>query len=176
MAKPLPDLIEPEHAAAQERHYQMTISQAQFPRLMEMLVGAPQDVEVDLRFFTEPETGFPAFELRYRCDLGLECQRTLEPYNEPVDQTLTAVLIPSEGAAQIVPDAYEPWLLEARKLNPWQLIEDELMLSVPLVPKKPGEPLVWLDQDAPAAEREADENPFAALKTMMSNAGKNKKH
>lgn len=173
MARPLPDLIEPEHAAAQQRHYHITVSQAQFPRLMEMLVGAPQDVDVALRFFIEPESGFPAFELRYRCNLGLTCQRTLEPYNEPVDQTLTAVLIPSEGAAQIVPEAYEPWLLETRQLNPWQLIEDELMLSVPLVPKKPGEPLVWQDAgQQEAAEEETQANPFAALKTMMSEAGK----
>jgi uncharacterized protein len=172
MAKPLPDLVEPAHAAAQQRHYRVKVSQAQFPRLMEILEGVPQDVDIELRFFTEPETGFPAFQLRYRCDLGLICQRTLEPYLEPVDQTLTAVLIPSEGAAQIVPEGYEPWLLERHKLDPWRLIEDELMLSVPLVPRKPGEPLAWADRDIACDDEKKDENPFAALKTMMSDAGK----
>ncbi len=173
MAKPLPDLIAPEHAAAQRKQYRLSVSQAAFPRLMEMLSGEPGDVEVSLRFFTEPESGFPAFELRYRCELPLECQRTLERYHEPVDQTLKAVLVPSEAAGEIVPQGYDLWVQDAARLNPWRLIEDELMLSVPMVPKKPGEPLVWRDAsgDPEKAEASETENPFAALKTLLSEAG-----
>jgi uncharacterized protein len=168
----LPDLIVPEHAADQNRHYKLTLSQQDFPRLMEVLVGEPRPVEVDLRFFTEPETGFPAFKLHLRSDFELECQRTLEPYQQPVNECLNAVFVASEGAADIVPDAYEPWLLEQEKINPWQLIEDELLLAIPQVPRKPGEPLVWLDDTSSSTSAGVQENPFAALKTLLDTTKK----
>ncbi|SIN84187.1 uncharacterized protein SAMN05443662_0679 [Sulfurivirga caldicuralii] len=165
MSKRLPDLIEPSQAARNGQQYRLAIAQSRFPRLMEMLQDdGAREVDVALDFFEEPETGYPAFTLTLKTPLSLQCQRTLEAYDEPVDETYTAVVVNDEAEAKLVPEQYDTWLLEAPKLNPWQMIEDELLLAIPQVPRKPGEPLVWLDGDAAA---EAEENPFAALKDLM---------
>jgi uncharacterized protein len=158
-------LIEPGQAARSGQQYRLTIAQSRFPRLMEVLQDdGAREVEVALDFFEEPETGYPAFTLTLKTPLSLQCQRTLEAYDEPVDETYTAVVVNDEAEAKLVPEHYDTWLLEAPRLNPWQMIEDELLLAIPQVPRKPGEPLVWLDEDAAA---EAEENPFAALKDLM---------
>ncbi len=165
MSKRLPDLIEPSQAARNGQRYRFSVAQSRFPRLMEMLQDdGARMVDVALDFFEEPETGYPAFTLTLKTPLSLQCQRTLEAYDEPVDETYTAVVVNDAAKAKLVPEQYDAWQLEAPRLNPWQMIEDELLLAIPQVPRKPGEPLVWLDGEDAA---EADENPFAALKDLM---------
>ncbi len=165
MSKQLPDLIEPGQAARSGQRYRLRVAQSHFPRLMEMLQDdGARPVEVSLDFFEEAETGYPAFTLRLKTPLSLQCQRTLEAYDEPVDETYSAVVVNDEAEAKLVPRQYDTWLLDAPRLNPWQMIEDELLLAIPQVPRKPGEPLVWLDGDEAA---EQDESPFAALKDLI---------
>ena len=165
MSKHLPDLIEPGQAARSRQNYRLRVAQSRFPRLMEMLQDdGARMVEISLDFFEEPETGYPAFTLSLKTPLSLQCQRTLESYDEPVDETYTAVVVNDEAEARLVPEQFDAWLLETPRLNPWQMIEDELLLAIPQVPRKPGEPLVWLDGEEAA---EKDENPFAALKELM---------
>jgi uncharacterized protein len=43
------------------------------------------------------------------------------------------------------------------------VIEDELILALPVVPLKPGAPLEWQDE---APEEEPEPNPFAALESL----------
>jgi len=44
------------------------------------------------------------------------------------------------------------------------VIEDELILALPVVPLKPGAPLEWNDGEVP--EEEPEPNPFAALESL----------
>lgn len=165
MSERLPDLIEPAQAARNGRRYRLSVAQSRFPRLMEMLQDEGERmVEVSLDFFQEPETGYPAFTLKLKTPLALQCQRTLDTYDEPVDAVYSAVVVNDAAEAKLVPEAYDAWQLEAPRLNPWQMIEDELLLAIPQVPRKPGEALVWRD-----GERVADEveTPFAALKDLL---------
>ena len=167
-AETLPALIEPDFAAEHAQRWQTTLPQRRFSRLVPQLVSAEGDVEVDLRFFREEESGFPAFELTLESDLNLTCQRTLESFKHPVREHLRAVLVPSEAAAALVPEAFEPWLHpDAERIDPMTLIEDELLLAIPLSPRQPGEPLVWRDEeDAGQQDAALADNPFAALAVL----------
>lgn len=172
MRKPIPDLIAPAQAAAQNKHYQFTVPQQQFPRLMGMLHGqeGTEPVEVDLRFFVEPESGLPAFKLRFKSQYPLQCQRTLEDFLHPVEETLQGVFVDTQGAEKLVPEDYDVWPVETSSIKPWQLIEDELLLAVPIVPKKPGSALVWRDEEAAAPQadevEEKPDNPFSVLQAL----------
>ncbi|WP_294948682.1 YceD family protein [Sulfurivirga sp.] len=179
MAKPMPDWIEPEQAARQNRQYQLSLDVRQFPRLMAALDDRlpPSPIEMTLRFFMEPESRRPAFELTMQGDMPLQCQRTLDAYRQPVDEKLTAVFVASEGEAEWVPEAYDAWLLDAgERINPWRLIEDELLLAIPMVPRQPGEPLVWQDHDRTPAPVADEENPFAVLAALRSGNDEEPKH
>ena len=165
VAETLPALIEPEYAATHTQRWQMTLPQQAFSRLVSQLVSADGDVKVDLRFFREAESGFPAFELTLESDFNLACQRTLEPFDHPVREHVQAVLVPSEAAAELVPEAYEPWLHpDATRIDPMTLIEDELLLAIPLSPRQPGEPLVWRDEGE--GEQASVDHPFEALAAL----------
>ncbi len=171
MAKPMPDWIEPEQAARQNRQYRLSLDVRQFPRLMAALDERlpPSPIEMTLRFFMEPASRRPAFELTMQGEMPLQCQRTLDAYRQPVDERLAAVFIASEGEADWVPDAFDAWLLEeGERINPWQLVEDELLLAIPMVPRQPGEPLVWHDGAAEAVPEAEEENPFAALAALRN--------
>ncbi len=171
MHKPIPDLIAPVQAAAQNKHYRCTVPQRNFSRLMGILYETEGDVpvEIDLRFFVEPESGLPAFRLRFKSDYPLQCQRTLDAFSYPVEDELQGVFVYEEGAEKLVPEHYDIWQLETASVKPWALIEDELMLAVPIVPKKPGSPRVWLDrQEDEPAEKATQNNPFGVLKALKN--------
>ena len=72
-------------------------------------------------------------------------------------------LIREEADEAGLPEGYEPLLLsEDGALRPAELVEDELILAVPVVPVKPGTEA--MERDWPVREEEQRQaSPFAAL-------------
>lgn len=103
-------------------------------------------------------------EVRAEADLPLQCQRTLERYMQPVQVMQQLGLITSEAQESALPEGMEPLLVpESAELNPLDLVEDELILALPVVPINPDSTLpdtVWPleDEDKP--------NPFNVLATL----------
>jgi uncharacterized protein len=89
--------------------------------------------------FGRDEFGVAFADLRVEAALPLTCQRTLERFELPIRVEQRIGLIRSERDEASLPPGYEPVLLpEDARLNPAELIEDELILAVPVVPVKPG--------------------------------------
>jgi uncharacterized protein len=109
----------------------------------------------------------PALRLRVEADLPLTCQRCMGPVMTPVRIDRHFVFVPGETAAAALDEASEDDVLELTPtLDLHMLIEDELIMAVPLVPRHGQCPQqVRLSaQDAgfdAAAGKPA--NPFAAL-------------
>ena len=96
----------------------------------------------------------------------LECQRCLQPLNEvlQVDRHLRFVAGEDE-AARLDEESEDDVLALVSRLDVFELLEDELILAVPLVPRH-DICLQPLDAEAIIAPPGADEarpNPFAAL-------------
>jgi uncharacterized protein len=72
-------------------------------------------------------------------------------------------LIREEADEAGLPEGYEPLLMpEDGMLRPAELVEDELILAVPVVPTMPGTEA--MERDWPVrVEEQAQANPFAAL-------------
>lgn len=64
--------------------------------------------------------------------LVLQCQRCLEPFQWPVEQTLRLIAIADDEAAAQVPRDREPVIVPPEGLDPVALAEDELLLALPL--------------------------------------------
>jgi uncharacterized protein len=129
-------------------------------RLRASLAAADGVADYDLEFGKD-ELGVAYLSVRVKADLPLTCQRTLEVYREPVkiDQRLGLIGDESEEAA--LPPGYEPLLIADGTVRPAEVIEDELILALPVVPLKPGAPLEW---HAGPDESDAEpEKPFASL-------------
>jgi uncharacterized protein len=101
----------------------------------------------------------------------LTCQRCLQPVQEAleVDRWIRFVDTEAEAAALDV-DSDDDVLALPRHLDARELIEDELLLALPLVPRHEvcPEPLAHVEAaEEPAAEEEAERpNPFAALAAL----------
>jgi len=101
--------------------------------------------------------------------LTLTCQRTLESFVLPLTVDSRLGLIRNEREEAGLPPGCEPLLVaEDGKLNPADVIEDELLLALPLVPVDPDSSLPP-EVTGPGPEQsaaEATDNPFAVLRGL----------
>jgi len=106
----------------------------QLTRLTSMLHSAAGSVRASLRF-QQRRDGWLAATLDYDASVQLVCQRCLEPFSQPLAASVELVLADASALPADVPAGYEPVELEEGRLLPAQLVEDELIVSIPLVPK-----------------------------------------
>lgn len=106
---------------------------ARFVRLVDLLRGDRGSVRATLSF--RQHSGWLGLTLRYETTVELTCQRCLEAIELPLGETVEIALVESEAVESHVPEGFEPVVVEGGRLNPAQLIEDELILGLPLVPK-----------------------------------------
>jgi uncharacterized protein len=103
-------------------------------------------------------------------ELVLLCQRCLRPCGQAVDEHASLVVV--AGEAEDVPGGYEPVLGDAERLSLTGLIEEQLLLGLPLVPMHTqaahcGEtPGVLAVAGTPAATDET-RRPFANLRALL---------
>ena len=74
-------------------------------------------------------------ELAYSADVQLACQRCLEPVRQRVVGEVSLAVLDSAPDGSQLPEGCEPVELEDGRLSPVHVIEDELIVSLPLVPK-----------------------------------------
>lgn len=105
-------------------------------------------------------------ELRIEAALPLECQRSLRRFELPVSVVQRLGLLRDEADEASLPEGYEPLLVpEDGMLRPAELVEDELILAVPVVAVAPGTEA--MERDWPAGEEEQRKaSPFAALESL----------
>lgn len=107
-------------------------------------------------------------ETQIKANLTLECQTSFEPIDYPVDSKVIYCTVIKESQIEEVNEDYEPILIEDGLIDMKKVIEDELILSVPIAANKPAEELTQkmsygeLDEEAIAKEEEAA-NPFSVL-------------
>lgn len=103
-------------------------------RLASLLHSNVGSVNATLRFVRRRD-GWLGAALDYRARIELVCQRCLEPFQHEVAEHVDFVLADSAAMPAVVPEGYEPFELDEGRLRPAELIEDELIVAVPFVPK-----------------------------------------
>jgi len=108
----------------------------------------------------------PWLQLKANTRLSLVCQRCLGPLETAVETQRSFLFVPGEdAAAQLDADSEDDVLALTRALDLRELVEDELLLALPLVPRHDAcpEPLPSGQGDD---ELEEQPHPFAALATL----------
>ena len=139
---------------------------------MTRLQGLLNDTDGEARYtieFDHDALRVPYVELRIEAQLPLVCQRSLQRFLLPVSIVQRLGLVRDEADEAALPPDYEALLVpEDGMLHPADLVEDELVLAVPVVPVNPESEVV--ERDWPAQEEElAKANPFAALASLKKN-------
>ena len=149
------------------RSFQGSVALASMPRLKGSLCSTDGAVTYDIEFGRD-ELGVANVWVKADAGLPLVCQRSLEPFVLPVHVDAKLGLIVSESEEAALPPGYEPLLVQDDgKLHMADVIEDELILALPVVPLKPGvEPVErsWAVEDE--VESPKKENPFAVLQKI----------
>ncbi|PWK89965.1 YceD family protein [Fulvimonas soli] len=143
---------------------------AAMPRLCEALAASEGQASYELDFGRD-EFGTAYLDVRVRAPLTLVCQRTLEPFVLPLSLRSRLGLIRAEREEAALPPGCEPLLVsEDGRLSPAEVIEDELLLAMPLVPVNPDGSLPDEVTSSPAAEEASNDgrtdNPFAVLREL----------
>ncbi len=111
------------------------LSVADLPRLS-VAVSQPEGT---LRYSVtsqRDDNGWLVVQILAEGMLRLECQRCLKPFDYPVAASGAIAVVNSLAEADRLPDNYDPLLLEERRfVCPRDLIEDELLLALPLIPR-----------------------------------------
>lgn len=100
--------------------------------------------------------------------VALTCQRCLQPVHEGIEIDRWIRFVETEAEAEALDiDSDDDVLALPRHLDARELIEDELLLALPLVPRHEvcPEPLAHVDDDA-EVEAEQRPNPFAKLAAL----------
>jgi uncharacterized protein len=103
-------------------------------RLAGLLHSDTGSVKATLRF-RQRRDGWLSIELEYETAVELECQRCLEPFRHEIAAKVEIALLESDSMEPHVPEGFEPVALDNGRLMPARLVEDELIVSIPLVPK-----------------------------------------
>ena len=105
--------------------------------------------------------------------LSLTCQRCLAPVDVPLSIDRDFRFVADEATAEAEDDQCEEDLLvTSRSFDLAGLIEDELLMDMPLVPQHGAcpQPLVRSVSDPEFEEESPKENPFAALARLRGGA------
>jgi uncharacterized protein len=168
-----------ERMVAGRRSFEGVLPVAELPRLAAALAKDSGEVAYNLDF-EQGQLGDPELHVRLAARLTLECQRTLQPFEWPVEVDTRLGLLASEEDAVALPELCEPLLLEHGTLQPRKVIEDELLLALPLVPVKPGSEILPGAWNAPgqvpqdAEQGEAVKHPFADLRKLIEARAKHR--
>lgn len=169
MSTPLPDLIDLWRLADANERISGEIELQQMARLS----GALLDLEGCARFELEFDRDAKR-RARVRgvaaATLQLECQRCLDAVSYPLRVTVHLVAVGGLDEAAQLPEECSPLLNGKEKVRLGELIEDELLLALPLVPMHPAGACTHAPIESQAGvgveATSADSNPFAALAAL----------
>ncbi len=139
------------------------------PRLCSSLSSDEGDVNVDLTFGVDEE-GLRYLKGHMTTCLMLECQRCLESFRYEIIGDFMLGIVRTEKEADRLPERYDPLLVPDLSLVISEMVEDELIVSLPIVPMhevnhcKATQSFEVSSSDAIVEK----ENPFKVIESLRS--------
>ncbi|MBI2379888.1 MAG: DUF177 domain-containing protein [Gammaproteobacteria bacterium] len=167
----LPEQIFLKRFAESGRSVEGGIPLAGMDRLRDQVLSLEGEARVQLSGGVDPE-GRQFLQGHVQAELSVTCQRCLQPMSIAVDTEFSLSPVYSEEEAEALPEAYDPIMLaDEDSIELKALVEDELMLSLPVVAVHEPEDCVadtahYQGMAVPATGVKA--HPFAALEKLKS--------
>lgn len=164
----IPHDVRASAAVTQEQHFRGDLPVAALPRLCQALAEDAQVLAVDL--LADARSGWPRLHGMIEGTLQLQCQRCDRVFTWPLRAQLDLRLVRSEAdESSDSGDSADPYWARDDRLPLRELVEDEVLLALPMLPRcETCENAVLAASPAPGAEPVAQRvNPFAALKQQL---------
>lgn len=135
-------------------------------RLVEMCLDERGSVTVALQFERDPSSGLRVMHGRIGARAGLRCQRCMERVDVEIVSEPRLVLL-KPGEREDLLEAGDAILIE-KPMTLGALIEDELLLEVPMVPMHPADrcPVTLASGDPARPSEPPPSSPFSVLKKL----------
>jgi uncharacterized protein len=178
----LPKFIDPLLLADRNANIEGELPVSSLERVASLLSNDVGNVSVKLFFGREGRLA--TIDGHISAVLALKCQRCLEPLEWPVSSDIKLGIVSTLERANNLPEGFEPLLfIEEGKIPLVNIVEDELLLILPSIPKHQGDcvaPNMPINRPKPALKtvQATKENPFsilANLKKLETTNGSTKK-
>ena len=162
-----PDLLDPWRAVAGRSNFSGRLPLSGLSRLREMLRDDSGEVAYRLAFWRD-EGQRAVVTGEVRASLTVQCQRCLGSFGYEVNAKVALALVHGMDEARQLPEQYDPLMVTESLIRPGDLIEEELLLSLPQIPMHDAE-YCTAAVEAAIAETDpdvAEAHPFAVLSSL----------
>lgn len=164
MPEALPSRVDAFRLAGRGARIENTTPVAMMSRLVSLLADDAGTARSELAFVRDA-SDWCVVDGHAAAEVHVTCQRCLETMPVRLDVRLRLGVAADESEAERLPDGLEGVLSEDGQLSPLALVEDELILALPIV-------ALHADCSAPVgavpAPASDDSNPFAVLKALKN--------
>ena len=145
------------------------LSIGELPRVAAAVL--PGSGPVHVRFeFQSARNSIVLFDGETRGRLKLRCQRCLDELDVDIDSIVRLALLVDETQSELIPDEYEPLTISGGEVRVMDLIEDEILLMLPIAAKHAKDQCGPLKNSLESLRGSAEPEmtaPFANLAEMM---------
>jgi len=166
--KLIPEHIDPYRFAEQSLGLDGDVNISEMHRLSANVVDKEGAVKVSLTFgVDEQKVTFLRGQLQ--ANLKLQCQRCMKSFNYEIISNFVLGIVRTLEEADQLPDTYEPALTKDNILALRDVIEDEIILNLPIIPRhEVADCEVKLPLKDKDWETTKNENPFQVLKVLKN--------
>jgi len=159
--------------AGTETAVDFSIPLAELPRVSHELTAPDGEARGRVRF--SRQLGQAVADLEVSAQPEVVCQRCMQPMRWPVEVKSRIALVTDYAAADRVPEGLEVFLVEADSVSVRDLVDEEVMLALPIVPRhEDGSECAGRGMQLPGHGVEPDEpvdtqvqKPFAQLGELL---------
>ena len=133
------------------------------PRISEIASNKTDKININLSFYLDNDKT-PCIDGIISLDVVLVCQRCLEELPSSLKVSFNLAFVKHEKQGEELDSHYEIYVTEEDELATHDLISDEILLSIPMVPTHDYDCIKEINGQEIVEEK--SENPFAILKKL----------
>lgn len=128
----LPQYLNPAKAAKTEERISAQMALSKLGRLKDRVLNLDKNFTVNMAFYQDRD-GYTVIAVQLNAELLLTCQRCMQPMVLTLmSEGLLSPVINDQAAKQL-PSQYDPVILVDNKIHLWELVEEEILLNLPLI-------------------------------------------
>lgn len=132
MSERFPDLVDPVHLAVTGRQVSGELQPAQMERLLSLLASDKGGIRAEIEFGVDGQ-GIRFAKGHLDAELEVVCQRCMEAVGLEVSTDFQLGIVTSDAQAEKLTSDYEPLMVKTTPMPLSDIIEDELILAIPIV-------------------------------------------
>jgi len=168
--KSLPEQLKLFNFAKKEVNLSGLYRISDFPKISEIVNNNRDNVSVNLSFYLK-NNKTPCVDGILELDIVLACQRCLDDLSIALKVNFHLAFVKHDQQSEELDSHYEIYLIEEEELATHDLISDEILLSIPMVPMHDYDCIKEINTKEIVKEK--SENPFAILKKIkIADGGK----